>query len=297
MAITARQIEAFRATLLTGSTKSASEMLCVTQPVISRLLSQLEHSIGFPLFVRKGNSLIPNEKAIILLDSAKKIYSEVENFQKIAENIALQDFQKIKIFVSPTFATSVLPKIISCSNKYFAGAQFEIYSRLIDKIPGEVISNQNAIGISIWPTEDSTVHCELLAQRPISVLVSPHNPLVNKLQITQQDLIGEKIISYQHSLPLGRMIAKELESLSHCLQVAYLIDNGDVAYSLVRENLGVALIDSFSRSHLENQGLKVIPFKTQIKTNICLISSRFYPYGSELELMRLSIQEWLNNDI
>lgn len=296
MAITARQIEAFRATMLTGSTRAASEKLFVTQPVISRLLAQLEQSVGYSLFVRKGNSLIPNDNAAILLESANRICAEIDVFRDVAKNIGAKSFKTIKIFCSPTLSTSVLPGILARKKAVFQGTRFEVYSRLIDKLPDEIVSHKNAIGISIWTTQDKGVNCELLAQRRLSVAIHPDNPLSQRTLITRQDLLGERIITYSQKLPLGRLIAEDFAAWGSDLQAAYLIENSEIAYSLVRQNLGVAIIDSFSQAYLRQLGLKVIGCDIPVSTNLCLISSKLFAYGSELSVIRQSIEAWLLDD-
>lgn len=50
MALTVRQIEAFRAVMLCGSTKAAADMLHVSQPVVSKLIAQLELQLGYAAF-------------------------------------------------------------------------------------------------------------------------------------------------------------------------------------------------------------------------------------------------------
>ncbi|WP_454724922.1 MULTISPECIES: LysR family transcriptional regulator [Cupriavidus] len=294
MAVTARQIEAFRAIMVTGSTKSAAEMLFVTQPVVSRLLTQLEHTLGYALFERRGNSLAPNEKALILFESAKKVHSEIGVFQEISRNIASLNFSKLRIFCSPTLATSVLPKIIGSRADLFSSTQFEIYSRLIDKIPSEIISNKNAIGISIWPTDDGTVDCDVLAERKLMIAVNRQDELSRKRFIGKQDLVGKRIITHHHSLPMGKLIEAEFSDVMPRQPPAFLIENSEIAYSLVKENLGVAIVDGFSTGYLTEQGLAVVPFDTDITTNLCLITSRFHRYGSELDAIRQALLAWLD---
>ena len=46
-----RQLEAFRATIRAGSITGAANMMHISQPSVSRLIADLEHSVGFALFV------------------------------------------------------------------------------------------------------------------------------------------------------------------------------------------------------------------------------------------------------
>ena len=58
-----RQLEAFRATIESGSITGAAELLHISQPSVSRLISDLERSVGFPLFLRVGRGLKATEEA------------------------------------------------------------------------------------------------------------------------------------------------------------------------------------------------------------------------------------------
>ncbi|WP_325052329.1 LysR family transcriptional regulator [Sinorhizobium meliloti] len=54
-----RQIEAFRAVIISGTVSRAAELMGVTQPNVSRLVGELEEAIGFALFDRVKGRLIP----------------------------------------------------------------------------------------------------------------------------------------------------------------------------------------------------------------------------------------------
>lgn len=53
-----RQIEVFAAVTKTGTVSRAAEVLEVTQPGVSRMIAELERSIGFSLFDRLRNRCV-----------------------------------------------------------------------------------------------------------------------------------------------------------------------------------------------------------------------------------------------
>ena len=57
-----RQIEAFRAVVLTGSVSAAASLISVTQPAVSRMIRDLQHQLGLVLFERRGTGLVPTSE-------------------------------------------------------------------------------------------------------------------------------------------------------------------------------------------------------------------------------------------
>jgi DNA-binding transcriptional LysR family regulator len=54
-----RQLEIYRAVMMSGSASRASELLEITQPAVSRSIAELEASMGFSLFDRVRGRLVP----------------------------------------------------------------------------------------------------------------------------------------------------------------------------------------------------------------------------------------------
>lgn len=71
------KLKAFYYVAQAKSFTQASEYLNLTQSSLSRIIRNLEGSLGYPLFIRKQDGLILTEQGQILLQSAQNILSEL----------------------------------------------------------------------------------------------------------------------------------------------------------------------------------------------------------------------------
>lgn len=69
-----RQLEAFRSVAETGSITKAAKQLGVSQPEVSRLVSDFSGSIGFERFKRRRGILEPTSDSRYLLAEVRRIY-------------------------------------------------------------------------------------------------------------------------------------------------------------------------------------------------------------------------------
>lgn len=79
-----RQLEAFLATVRSGSASLAARRLGISQPSVSRLLSDLERAVGFRLFARTGRTLVPTREARNLLPEVERVLAGLERLRDTA---------------------------------------------------------------------------------------------------------------------------------------------------------------------------------------------------------------------
>lgn len=60
----------------------AAEELHITQPALSRAISNLEQELGVRLFEREGKNIALNENGIILQSAAKRIFEELDSLEQ-----------------------------------------------------------------------------------------------------------------------------------------------------------------------------------------------------------------------
>ena len=112
MKITFRQVDAFRIVVSTGTVTEAAAMLGISQPAVSRLISDFEAAVGFQLFNRVGRVLEPTEEARLLVDEVRQAVSGMEHIKGVAKEIKQFSHARLTLATTPTFATLIAPDLI-----------------------------------------------------------------------------------------------------------------------------------------------------------------------------------------
>jgi DNA-binding transcriptional LysR family regulator len=276
MSISIRQIEAFHAVMLTGTTKAAAEVLNVSQPVVSKLLAHMEQRLGYTLFERTGNALIPNERANKLFREARVVHNQVGQFTRFAAALARSDLGAITILTSATLSTTVIPKVIARYHAQFPDAFIEVANQTVDSISQRLLTTPNSIGVTIWPVSDPSVQCEQLSCRPVRLMTRPEHPFARRSEpLKFADLRSERLILHSNSMPLGDAIRREMAKYDFEWEVPITVDSSETAYSLVDQGLGVFLCDAFAAISLNARNLVTREIESDVRTSVCLLKSRF----------------------
>lgn len=112
------QLEAFIAIAEGKGVAGAADILCVTQPAITKSISNLEYELGVPLFERTSNRLELNRYGEILLRRAKASKAELTRGVEEIELLKKHSMDSIKLNGSP----AVIPRLIPVAiNRFMQG--------------------------------------------------------------------------------------------------------------------------------------------------------------------------------
>lgn len=98
------------------SISKAAKNLYISQPSLSKAISQLENELDTPLFVRLQQGIIPTTTGELIIDKAQNILKEVADIKVLAENkpsLSNQNALRIEPFHC-SFATNCFPR--SCKS-------------------------------------------------------------------------------------------------------------------------------------------------------------------------------------
>lgn len=95
-----------------GSLRAAAQALNLTQPALSKALTEIESAFGFALFTRTARGLTPTEQGEVVVSGATRLLQELTHLR--AEAMTAHRFAaKIRIGAPPFVAQTYLPEVIA----------------------------------------------------------------------------------------------------------------------------------------------------------------------------------------
>ena len=76
MRLRLRQLEALHKVAEVGTITRAADELGVSQPAVSRLIADLSEQLGFKIFHRRNNLLVPTQEARFLLPDIDRLLAK-----------------------------------------------------------------------------------------------------------------------------------------------------------------------------------------------------------------------------
>lgn len=264
MSITTRQLEVIRSVILSGSVTSAASQLGVSQPAVSRLLKDCEEGIGFILFTRKQGRLQPTSEARAMLPELNRIFEGVDRLQRQAEELREMTAGSIQIATTPVLADTLLPRAIHRFLAVHPKVQVTIRNMLNMEVVERVAMDEADLGLVLSPDNyrGSTV-IDLHKTELIGIVPAGH-PLATQGHIDLEDATRFPLISFSRLLPLGAALDRLFQQRGQQRRVAIEVSQSTTALAMVRQGIGIALVDPFILIDAKPAGIVRLPLTTSV---------------------------------
>jgi DNA-binding transcriptional LysR family regulator len=250
-----------------GTMGKAAEQLAVSQPVVSKAISDIEHAVGVRLLDRSRHGVVPTAYGRALIQRGIVIFDEMR--QGLREIEFLSDPASGEVFVgatAPITAAIVAPAVERLTREYprmrfkvvvadslplFAGLEARTVDLVISRIVHRVPDQYNV---------------EVLFHDEVKVVAGRKNPLARRRNIALADLLNEPWIlappdSYFGSLQAAVFRASGLEPPPTTVEASEL----PLRMELLASNRFLSIVVGFSimlpRPHRE---LVALPVKLNV---------------------------------
>lgn len=245
------------------SISAACEILHVTQPTVSRQISDLEKDLGVVLFERGPRKITLTKEGILFKRRAEEILSLIKKTEK---EIAL-DLQELEgtitLGAGELRAVDFLSIKMAEFQKLHPKVSFDFQTTTSDIIKEQMDKGLMDIGLLLEPIEiDRYNYFRLSITEKWCAMVPAGAKLAKKKKITSSDLLNEKII-----LPRRNNVKNELSSWFGKditkLNITATHNLNSNSAVMVSNELGIAL--SIETEMIKNfPGIKVIPLEPEL---------------------------------
>ena len=256
-----RQIEAFRALILTGGVGAAANLLNISQPAVSRMIRDFQQDLGLSLFERRGTRLVPTSDALSLYAEVERAFVGLDRIAKTATELRTRRAGFLRIAALPALANGFLPRFAGQFAAERPKLDLGVSGLVSHAVVAAVAQGQSDLGFAESSIEHAAVQAERMPAAPYVAVLPRGHRLARKKRLSPRDFAGESFVSLGHSslsrFRIDRVFAEH--GVERVLRIETPLS--EIACSLVASGAGVSLCEPFTASEYATRGIVVRPFE------------------------------------
>lgn len=237
-----RQMEAFRAVMLTGSVSEAATRLYKTQPAVSMMIAALEAEIGFQLFERRKKRLYPTPEANYLYSEIEGIFSQIHDVSQTIKDIQNKQYGFLRIGCMPGPSYSFMPDLIADFLDEHPKVQVSMQTRTSDGIKEWTASAQYDLALAEISGPLPSIEVELFDLECVCAVPAGH-ALAGAEVLTPQMLDNEPMITLYPDHVTVHSLSRAFDAAGCQLNVRLRTRFFIPALRFVARGLGICLMD------------------------------------------------------
>ncbi len=266
-----RQIEIFSAVMKSGTTSRAAELLGITQPAVSRSLADLEAVIGFPLFARVRNRLLPTTEAKVFFSEVEASFRGLDALRAAAARIRDSGSGELKVASLSVLGAAFVPRAIARFRVKHPGVRITLHVLLSREVRDLIASGQFDVGLAADEIDVAGVqHQPFLDAAAMCALPKGHK-LADKAKITPHDLAGEPMVGYvsedRARQRMDRIFADAGVEPNIVVETIY----ATTVCALVAEGAGVGLVNPYLGRETADPRIVLRPFEPAVSIKSLLL--------------------------
>ncbi len=292
-----RHIEVFHAVYSAGSITGAAKLLNVSQPSISKVLAHAEQQLGFMLFDRVKGKIIPTKEAERLISHVTDAYDNINELQRISENIRSAETGLIRIAMAPAFGIDLVPAAIASYLVKHPETSFEIETLHYQQVARALKESRVDIGMVFDPPPVPGIVIDHLASAECVAIAHKSMDFGIKQRLTLKDLDGMPFINMNTRSPLGRLLASRRKANNIRFNNVAMVETYQMAKALVAEGAGVSIIDEVTARSTGHKDVIARKLQPPLEFNIALLHVENEPLSIVtkhfVEHLRIAVKSYL----
>ncbi len=272
-----RQLEVFRAIMLTGTMSAAAEMVHASQPGLSRMIKHMEGRLGFLLFDRIRGRLVPTPEARTLFREIDQLHHGLENLEHVVRRLASGDGQLFRLGASPSLSRGFAPDLLARLRAAHPGVvlQFDVLS--MEQVIDQLANGRSEYALTIYDIDHPMLTGIRIGVTPMIAVLPAGHRLVGNSPISIADLATEPFVGFPAESPHGMAITELCARSRTALDVRTRVRFAETACALVAGGIGVTIVDAQTGRDAGYAGLRSVRLRSAVAMTVNLYRNRNMP--------------------
>ena len=267
-----QKLRYFVAVAETGNFTAAAERNFISQPVLSRHISDFEYQLGFKLFNRSKTSVSLTPEGELFLEEARELLSMESNLDSQARALAKSRVGFLRVGYWGYWETGFVSYVVRDFSAKFPYTDFSFSRANHGKLNSRIRRGDYDIVFSIIPPTPEgaelspNIRWQPLAQSPLYAFLAEGHWLSSKESVTLHDLENEKqiILAKDCDAVFSAAVAKSfLDEGVTCNYYPYYPDNALDALLLVSAGKCVSFSTKWQK-RMNLPGVRAIPLVSSL---------------------------------
>ena len=264
-----KHIEVFNAIMLTGTVSGAARLLHVTQPAVTQTLQNAELQLGYALFTRQRNRLVPTSDAQVLYPEVIKLVSQLESVKRLATGLRTGRRAGLRLLIVPSLAVRALPDALTVFRRRHPDLAVSIRTLHTREIIEAIALREGDVGIVYGSTQHPAVQgVPVAAGRLVCVSLRAARGGDRRTTVELADLVRTGFIRIDERDPIGAMLAEQCARQGLEPAGGLTAQTHHIAMVLAEQGFGPAIIDSFTAASRTSAALQVRTLLPEVPVNV-----------------------------
>ncbi len=278
-----QQLEYFRVVARTEHFTKAAQILAISQPALSRSITNLEAEVGVLLFDRLGRTVRLNSFGKVFLKHVENALNEIDQGMQAVKQLNNPATGVISLAFLLSLGLNILPDMISKFSREYPGVEFRLFENMTPFILKELIDGKVDLCLTAPFEERGDIAWHRLLDEPLYVYLPVTHALEASPNIRLAELRNESFIGFRKNYNMRTLLEKFCGQAGFIPQVKF--EGGDIAtvVGLVSSGLGVAVIPKFSG--VDSSKVRCLPITEPVcrrEIGLAWLKERALPASVEL---------------
>lgn len=267
-----RQVEVFRVVMTNGTTARAAEVLHISQPAVSKMVQELERSLGFALFRRVKGRLHPTPEGQLFFREVEHAFLGMGHLRGAAARIRDFGSGEIRIACLSALSTNVLPRALKVFMERNPNIAVTFQARMSSTVRDLVAAGQFDLGIVADEIDRTGVVATEFAQFRVMVALPDGHPLQSCDTIRPHDLAEHPFIALAPEDTTRSEAEVAFESAGIKVRTVMETPYSTTICAMVAAGIGIGLVDPLTAEPYLGRGLTLKPFEPALHFRTLLIT-------------------------